>query len=95
MTDIKTIAIMAALSASMTVNAQTQENDSITYMLNLQEVVVKSHAPKTKMKDGEMITRIEGTPLESAGTAEEMLARVPGMMRMGGSVQVIGKGTPL
>ena len=52
MTDIKTIAIMAALSASMTANAQTQENDSITYMLNLQEVVVKSHAPKTKMKDG-------------------------------------------
>ncbi len=95
MTDIKTIAIMAALSASMTANAQTQENDSITYMLNLQEVVVKSHAPKTKMKDGAMITRIEGTPLESAGTAEEMLARVPGMMRMGGSVQVIGKGTPL
>lgn len=41
MTDIKTIAIMAALSASMTANAQTQENDSITYMLNLQEVVVK------------------------------------------------------
>ncbi|MGM9714469.1 MAG: TonB-dependent receptor domain-containing protein [Prevotella sp.] len=95
MTTLKTITLMAALSAPMAANSQTPGNDSITYMLNLQEVVVKSTAPKTKMKDGAMITRIEGTPLESAGTAEEMLARVPGMMRMGGTVQVIGKGTPI
>ena len=69
--------------------------DSVDYNLNLNEVVVKSTAPKTRMKNGAMVTRIEGTVLESAGTAEEMLSRVPGMMRMGGQLQVIGKGTPI
>ena len=86
---------MAAL-ANINASAQTEtKNDSVDYNLNLGEVVVKSSAPKTKMKNGAMVTRIEGSVLESAGTAEEMLARVPGMMRMGGQIQVIGKGTPI
>ena len=86
---------MAAL-ANINASAQTEtKNDSVDYNLNLGEVVVKSTAPKTKMKNGAMVTRIEGSVLESAGTAEEMLARVPGMMRMGGQIQVIGKGTPI
>lgn len=89
------IAAMAAL-ANINASAQTEtKNDSVDYNLNLGEVVVKSTAPKTKMKNGAMVTRIEGSVLESAGTAEEMLARVPGMMRMGGQIQVIGKGTPI
>lgn len=86
---------MAAL-ANINASAQIEtKNDSVDYNLNLGEVVVKSTAPKTKMKNGAMVTRIEGSVLESAGTAEEMLARVPGMMRMGGQIQVIGKGTPI
>lgn len=86
---------MAAL-ANINASAQTEmKNDSVDYNLNLGEVVVKSTAPKTKMKNGAMVTRIEGSVLESAGTAEELLARVPGMMRMGGEIQVIGKGTPI
>lgn len=86
---------MAAL-ANINASAQTEtKNDSVDYNLNLGEVVVKSTAPKTKMKNGAMVTRIEGSVLESAGTAEELLARVPGMMRMGGQIQVIGKGTPI
>ena len=89
------IAAMAAL-ANINASAQTEtKNDSVDYNLNLGEVVVKSTAPKTKMKNDAMVTRIEGSVLESAGTAEEMLARVPGMMRMGGQIQVIGKGTPI
>ena len=86
---------MAAL-ANINASAQTEtKNDSVDYNLNLGEVVVKSTAPKTKMKNGAMVTRIEGSVLESAGTAEELIARVPGMMRMGGEIQVIGKGTPI
>ena len=90
--------IIAALTAlaNINVSAQTEtKNASVDYNLNLNEVVVKSTAPKTRMKNGAMVTRIEGTVLESAGTAEEMLSRVPGMMRMGGQLQVIGKGTPI
>ena len=69
--------------------SQTNSSDTVDYNLNLKEVVVKSAAPKTKMRGGAMVTRIQGTALESAGTADDMLARVPGMMRMGSSLQVM------
>ena len=96
--NMKRSIIIAAMAALANINASAQietKNDSVDYNLNLGEVVVKSTAPKTKMKNGAMVTRIEGSVLESAGTAEELIARVPGMMRMGGEIQVIGKGTPI
>lgn len=78
-----------------TVNPDTTANNQTDYTINLQELVVVSHAPKTKLRNGAMITRIEGTPLETVGTAEDMLARIPGLIRRGNDLQVIGKGTPL
>lgn len=81
-------------ATAFSAEAQTAGNDTIDYNLSLKEVVVKSAAPMTKMRGGAMVTRIQGTALESAGTADDMLARVPGMMRMGTSLQVIGKGQP-
>ena len=91
-----TLTITLAMIAALCANAQTtSENDSVNYSLNLQELVVKSNAPKTKMKNGTMITRIEGTALESAGSVQDMLVYVPGMARVGGQLQVIGRGTPI
>ena len=86
------IALMAGTSNS---DAQTEKKDSVDYSLNLNDLVVKSSGQRTKMKNGAMVTRIVGSPLESAGSVEDMLARVPGIMRMGGQLQVIGKGTPI
>ena len=86
---------LAAMLGVATANAQTEKKDSVDYSLNLQEFVVKSTAPRTKMRNGAMVTRIVGSPLESAGSVEDMLSRVPGMMRMGGQLQVIGKGSPI
>ncbi|MGN0281179.1 MAG: TonB-dependent receptor domain-containing protein [Prevotella sp.] len=93
--DVKTLVTAALCAASCIVaNAQTEKKDSVDYNLSLSEVVVKSVAPQTKMKGNAMVTRIQGTVLESAGSAEDMLARVPGIIRMGNSLQVIGKGQP-
>lgn len=89
------VAALAAMLGVATANAQTEKKDSVDYSLNLQELVVKSTAPRTKMRNGAMVTRIVGSPLESAGSVDDMLARVPGMMRMGGQLQVIGKGSPI
>ena len=89
------VAALAAMLGVATANAQTEKKDSVDYSLNLQEFVVKSTAPRTKMRNGAMVTRIVGSPLESAGSVDDMLARVPGMMRMGGQLQVIGKGSPI
>lgn len=90
-----TTVVGAAFCVSATAQQTEVSNDSVDYNLSLGELVVKSVAPKTKMRGGAMVTRIQGTVLESAGSAEDMLARVPGMMRMGGQLQVIGKGTPI
>ena len=89
------VAALAAMLGVATANAQTEKKDSVDYSLNLQEFVVKSTTPRTKMRNGAMVTRIVGSPLESAGSVEDMLSRVPGMMRMGGELQVIGKGSPI
>lgn len=61
----------------------------------LGEVVVKSQLPKTQLKDGAMITNIAGTVLERAGTAEQMLNRLPNVMAKDGKVEVFGRGTPI
>ena len=89
------IVAIALMTATAKAEAQTEKKDSVDYSLNLKDLVVKSNAPRTKMRNGAMVTRIVGSPLESAGSAEDMLARVPGMMRMGGQLQVIGKGSPI
>ena len=89
------LAALAAMLGVATAMAQTEKKDTVDYSLNLQEFVVKSTAPRTKMRNGAMVTRIVGSPLESAGSVEDMLSRVPGMMRMGGQLQVIGKCSPI
>ena len=61
----------------------------------LNEVVVKSIAPKTKLRGDAIVTRIQGSALAQSGSAYEMLGKVPGMMMQGESLEVIGKGAPV
>lgn len=60
----------------------------------LQEVTVKSHAPKTQFKGEGMITTVEGSILERMPTMDLMLDRIPGLMSRQGSVSVLGRGSP-
>ena len=93
---------MAALMMA-NVTASAQLNDSIsmdtTVWYNqtqqLDEVVVKSRLPKTKLKGNSLVTRIKGSVLAQSGTAKEMLAKVPGMTLKGDELEVLGKGTPI
>lgn len=61
----------------------------------LDQVVVTSAPPRTKMKENSIETRIVGSILEHAGSAEDVLAKTPGMMRQGDDLKVIGRGTPI
>ncbi len=61
----------------------------------LKEVVVKTIAPKTKLRGDAMVTKIQGSVLENSGSLHEMLGKVPGMMMNGESLEVIGKGAPV
>ena len=61
----------------------------------LGEVVVKSQLPQTRLTGNSMITTIQGSVLEDTGTAQEMLAKVPGMTGSEEGLEVLGKGSPV
>lgn len=60
----------------------------------LGEVVVKGNLPKTQLKGDAMITTVDGSVLEKAGTAENLLDKIPNVTAQDGEVQVFGRGTP-
>lgn len=60
----------------------------------LGEVVVKGTLPKTQLKGDAMITNVSGTVLEKAGTAENLLDKIPNVSSQDGSIEVFGRGTP-
>jgi len=61
----------------------------------LDEVVVKSTLPKTSLKGNALVTDIVGSVLEHEGNALDVLGKVPGIISMGGNLEVIGRGAPL
>ena len=71
---------------------QTASDVMIDKMVELREVVIKGNLPHTRLKGSSMITRVEGTPLASSGTVDEMLVKVPGMTGSGLGRQARGVG---
>lgn len=66
---------------------------SDTQMLG--EVTVKGERPHFQTKDGSIIANVEGTVLGKIGTAEDVLAHIPGITKKQGGIEVFGKGTPI
>ncbi|MBQ8521888.1 MAG: outer membrane beta-barrel protein [Bacteroides sp.] len=60
----------------------------------LDEVTVKADLPKTRLKGDAMITGVSGTILEKAGTAEDLLNKIPNVMAGDGTVEVLVRGKP-
>lgn len=87
----KLISLLASMLAVFSFYGQT-ENDSITYTLD--EVVVKVDRSLTTMKGNALVTRISGTYLEHAGTANDVLKQVPMVIGQEGNFEVFGKGAP-
>ena len=59
----------------------------------LGEVMVKGELPKTRLKGDAMITTVSGSVLEQAGTAENLLDKIPNVTAKDGEVNVFGRGT--
>ena len=95
------VCVIVYILTAMTVNAQnvTDTADSTALdsidMHQLHEVVVKGQLSNTRLKGNALVTRITGSPLEKSGTAEDVLGKVPGMMKKGTDLEVIGRGKPL
>ena len=66
---------------------QTTPNDTVknesTALKELKDVVVRGKLPQTRLKGDALNTRIAGSPLQNAGTAKEVLAKIPGMVKKG------------
>lgn len=86
--------IVLAMLATVAVMAQSNgtDIDSVTYVLD--EVVVRANPRVTSMKGDALLTRVSGTYLEHAGTANDVLTQVPMVLGSEESFEVFGKGTP-
>lgn len=63
------------------------------YMLG--EAVVEAQLPRTELKGDAVVTNISGSVLEHAGTAQDLMAKIPGMIQRDGKSEVIGRGEPI
>ena len=61
----------------------------------LEGAVVSATLPRTEIKGDAVVTNISGSVLEHTGNALDVLGKVPGMISRNGSLEVIGRGTPL
>lgn len=62
--------------------------------VSLGEVVVSATRPATVMKGNALVTTVDGSSLAIAGTANDVLARVPMVIDNEGTIGVFGKGAP-
>ena len=60
----------------------------------LGEAVVQAVMPKTKLTGEGLATSVHGSVLENAGTARDVLGKVPGIIKGRDGIEVIGKGAP-
>ena len=89
--------IMAAMMIMMTSAADAQTEKKLTNFndttFTLNEVTVKSSLPKSRVKGDAMRTIINGTILEKAGKATDVLNRIPQLKAdKDGGVEVFGRG---
>ena len=61
----------------------------------LDGATVSAIMPKTKLSGEGLLTKVRGSVLENVGTAKDVLAKTPGMIKGQNGLEVIGKGAPL
>lgn len=64
--------------------------------LELDEVTITATVPKTQLKDGAMVTTVQGSLLAKTGSTTRMLGKIPGLRTTndGNGIEVFGKGAP-
>ena len=81
-----------------TVYADRKENEGCIFLQEdtrmLGEVVVRSRIPKTRLKGDAMVTNVVGTVLETAGSMENLLDRIPNVSANSDKIEVFGRGEP-
>ncbi|MBR0052904.1 MAG: outer membrane beta-barrel protein [Bacteroidales bacterium] len=82
---------------TVTLNQPRQELSPVRLEEDTQllgEAVVQAVMPKTKLTGEGLATSVHGSVLENAGTANDVLSKVPGLIKGQDGLEVIGKGAP-
>ena len=66
-----------------------------TEEMALDEVVVRGTLPVTRLKGDALVTSVENSMLAEVGSANDVLAKIPGLTRGEEGFEVFGKGEPL
>ena len=81
---LSTIMATASLSlAAQTVPSDSSNVSKLEKTQELGEVVVKSSLPKIRNNANGMTCIIQGSELEKAGNSKDVLARLPGIQKVG------------
>ena len=72
------------------INNQTVVMIAEAFTLN--EVVIKGNLPKTRLKNDALVTTVQHSVLSKAGTANDVLKRLPSLTGDDGEFSVFGKG---
>ena len=90
--------MMVAILGYQTVYMAPVDGAVITMKVDaalLEGAAVSAVMPKTKLTGEGLQTAVRGSVLENAGTAKDVLAKTPGMIKGQNGLEVIGKGAPL
>lgn len=63
--------------------------------MTLEDVIVKSSLPKSKLKNGAVITTVAGSILEKTGNIYNLLDRIPNVTTQNGKINIFGIGEPV
>lgn len=63
--------------------------------MRLGDVIVKSSLPKSKLKNGAVITTVAGSILEKTGNIYNLLDRIPNVTTQNGKINIFGIGEPV
>lgn len=74
-------------------NIGTIELSPSTQQLN--EVIVKANLPITQIKGESILTNVENSILSKIGSANDVLGKIPGIIKVRDNFEVFGKGVPL
>ena len=98
--DVKPVVARISFVGYKTLTRQFYSNELGTIRMQsdsyrLSGVEVKGSRPLVRIKDDALVTTVEGSYLSKMGTAGDVLTHIPGVLRNGSSIEVLGRGTPL
>lgn len=91
----KHLFLAVAISILLCPATPAQEPTDTIQAKELSEVVVTAAREATRIDGDGMTTAIQGTVLQDLGTAKEVLGCLPGVINNNGTIEVVGKGSPI